>query len=126
MDLTGIISLELAAGSILVAVSVFFVSLRYQVSSLSRSISDQQAHDRERDATLTSIASNLLIATKHHETVMERFASAARRGEKAIEILDRISDQLATLAKDHERVMDRLAHSSERIMDRLPSPRESD
>ena len=120
MDLTGIISLELAAGSILVLLTVFFVSLRFQLVSLVKMLTDQHSNDQTRDQVLRGIVTAQTAAAKDHVEVVRRFESAARRGDKGLEVLEKISHQLTTLASDHEMVMKEVKHSAERVLDRMP------
>ena len=114
------ISLEIALATVFICLTVFFIGLRSQISSIRKQLDEMLKLDVNRDASLTSIMSNLLMATKHYENVMERFASSARRGDENLRLLTQLTTQMTNLGKDHELVMNTLNLSMERIFDKLP------
>ena len=126
MDLGSFLSLELATIGLVGTIVASFFGIKYALSSIKKAIEEIKGEQKSNVEVLQEIAQTLANANNEHKTMLERFASSARRAEKHTDILDKLSEQIeqrgtqmALLSKDHEKVMDTLKHSTERIVDKL-------
>ena len=134
VDLFGIISLELAIGSVLVGITAFFVTNRLkliqmgkQIEALNKNIEKGFSSILSQSKDVSETLSNLVTAsasiassmTGDHERMMDRFSSSARRADKQIEVLNGMVTQLTSLSEDRERIAEAMGHHTQRIVDKI-------
>lgn len=117
MDITGLVSLELAFGSIIATLTAAFIWLKVDIKKVLETVNGAQARDEKILEALSAITLALKETMQDHKQVQTSITGLKVRDDRKLELLSGMKDHLVSLTKDHEKSLEVFSASVQRTLD---------